>query len=178
MSRHSFSPAIAEVVGVNAAVIYQNLVFWCEKNAASERNINEGQAWTYNSHKAFSLLFPYLSLRQIRSALDKLEEAELVLVDCFNKDPRDRTKWYAVHDESVSLLLSEMSAPFDANVAPLPDSKPYYKQEPLNPQGEAGLFSEMEEDKPQELFDDFWKAYQRKLASQLRRKLGPSISKQ
>ena len=32
---HSFDPMVAERVGVNAAVIYQNFLFWCEKNKAN-----------------------------------------------------------------------------------------------------------------------------------------------
>ena len=164
MSRHTFQPEIAEQVGVNAAVIYQNIVFWCEKNAANGRNIHEGNAWTYNSMKAFSSLFPYLSERQIRTALEKLEEVELLLVGNFNKDARDRTKWYAVHDKSVTLHLTKMSDPFDGNVAPLPDGKPDINNPP-NPQGGTGLFSELEDqtepDRTEELisegFEEFWK---------------------
>ena len=34
MSAHSFDPDIAARVGCNAAVIYQNLFYWAEKNAA------------------------------------------------------------------------------------------------------------------------------------------------
>lgn len=161
MSRHSFDPAIASQVGLNAAVIYQNLVWWCEKNAANERNIHEGRAWTYNSKKAFSSLFPYLTERQIRSALDKLEETGLVLVGCFNKDPRDRTKWYSVNDKTVTLHLSEMSNGADVNVQPLPDSKPDNKQI------DGDLFSDdpcSEQKSPTEDdgFDDFWKAFPKK----------------
>lgn len=162
MSRHSFEPEIAKLVGVNAAVIYQNIVFWCEKNAANSRNIFEGNAWTYNSIKAFSSLFPYLSERQIRTSLDKLEEHGLILVDCFNKEARDRTKWYAVHDKTVLLHLSEMSEPFVRNVRALPDSKPDNKQDTPNPKGND-LFSENSEPLPeQSTFDDFYKVYPKK----------------
>ena len=37
MSMHSFDPEIAKKVGVNAAVIYQNIIFWTEKNAANKK---------------------------------------------------------------------------------------------------------------------------------------------
>lgn len=141
MSRHAFSPEIAEQVGVNAAVIYQNIIFWCERNAIKGRNINDGNAWTYNSMKSFSLLFPYLSERQIRTALEKLEQTGLLIAGCFNKDPRDRTKWYAVHDKTVSLHLTLKSAPFDQNVRPLPDVNTDINLPP-NPQGGDDLFSE------------------------------------
>ncbi|WP_167685921.1 hypothetical protein [Parasedimentitalea denitrificans] len=73
MSRHNFESAVAEQVGVNAAVIYQNFKFWCEKNAANEKHHYDEKVWTYNSMKAFETLFPYVSKSQIRTALDKLE---------------------------------------------------------------------------------------------------------
>ena len=94
MSRHSFDPEIAAHVGMNAAVIYQNIVRWCEKNAANGKHIHEGRAWTYNSVKAFADLFPYMTQDQIRRALQRLEEAGYVGVGNFNTTPTDRTKWF------------------------------------------------------------------------------------
>jgi hypothetical protein len=58
---HSFDPKIAERVGVNAAVLYQNIVWWCAKNAANRHNEHDGRFWTYNSVKAWAELFPYLT---------------------------------------------------------------------------------------------------------------------
>ena len=163
MSRHSFNPAIAEQVGVNAAVIYQNIVWWCEKNAANGTNIHEGRPWTFNSMRAFSLMFQYLTERQIRTALQKLEDVGLVLVGNFNRDARDRTKWYSVDDITVTKHLTKKSEPFDQKVAPLPDSKPDNKQTPISPEGND-LFSENPEpckntqtvDPIETGFNEFW----------------------
>jgi hypothetical protein len=58
-SMHSFDPEIAKKVGVNAAVIYQNIVWWTQKNAANNKHHHDGRHWTYNSIKAFDVLFPY-----------------------------------------------------------------------------------------------------------------------
>ncbi len=96
MSLNFFDPKIAESVGVNAAIIYQNLSYWCEKNAANGKHIHEGRAWTYNSNTAFAKLFPYFTENQIRTAVDKLIEADLILTGNFNETAYDRTKWYAV----------------------------------------------------------------------------------
>lgn len=163
MSRHSFDPEIAEQVGINAAVIYSNLMFWCEKNTANLKNIYEGRAWTYNSRSAFELLFPYLSPKQIRTALDRLLDAGLVITGVFNKDARDRTKWY-----SVPALDGMMQKPLGADtLAPegqaLPDSKPDINKPP-NPQGGDDLFPDLENqtapDRTNDLigegFQEFW----------------------
>tara|TARA_R110000851_G_scaffold22626_11_gene67023 strand:- start:4698 stop:5519 length:822 start_codon:yes stop_codon:yes gene_type:complete len=170
MSRHSFDPEIAEQVGVNAAVIYQNLHFWCEKNAANEKNIHDGRAWTYNSRSAFETLFPYLTSKQIRTALDRLIDAELVVTGVFNKDARDRTKWYA-----VPALDGMMQKPSEADtLAPegqaLPDSKPDINL-PHNPQGECDLFkANDQEPEKQDLFDVFWKVYPKSVGKPAARK--------
>jgi hypothetical protein len=94
MSRHSFDPGVAAEVGLNAAVIYQNIRWWCEKNAANGKHCHEGRHWTYNSVKAFSDLFPYLTTEQIRRALQRLEDAGYIGVGNFNNTPTDRTKWF------------------------------------------------------------------------------------
>jgi hypothetical protein len=95
MSRHSFDPEVAAKVGLNAAVIFQNIVWWAEKNAANNKHFHDGLWWTYNSVSAFADLFPYLTGKQIRTALTKLEDDGLLISGSFNKSAYDRTKWYA-----------------------------------------------------------------------------------
>ncbi len=96
MTRHCFDPLVAERFGVNAAVIYQNIVYWIEKNQANEKNFREGRYWTYNSYSAFKKLFPYLSEKQIRTALDKLIEADWLMKGNFNQNRFDQKNWYAL----------------------------------------------------------------------------------
>ena len=92
---HMFDEKIATRVGVHAAVIYQNILFWTEKNAANEKHLYEGRFWTYNSVKAWQKLLPYLTEKQIRSAIDRLVEEGLIVTGVFNANPYDRTKWYS-----------------------------------------------------------------------------------
>ena len=114
MSRHSFDPVIAKQVGLNAATIYQNILWWAEKNAANDKHCHDGYVWTYNSITAFGDLFPYLTLKQIRTALTKLEDDGLLVSGCYNKSTYDRTKWYA-----PTCLAGEIDLPSRANeVAP------------------------------------------------------------
>lgn len=97
MSRHSFDPVVAKRVGLNAAVIYQNLLFWIEKNEANDHNFKDGRYWTYNSIAAFAKLFPYFTEKQIRTAIDKLLNAGLILKGNYSQDRYDRTAWYALN---------------------------------------------------------------------------------
>lgn len=127
MSAHQFDPAIAASVGLNAAVIYQNLFYWAEKNAANGRHFYDGRWWTYNSIKAFADLFPYLTGKQIRTALDKLESSGLIVSGCFNKSNYDRTKWYSPTCLNAQTDLPKKTNENDQKGEPIPDINTNYK---------------------------------------------------
>lgn len=141
MSLHSFDPHIAAQVGVNAAVIYQNLVFWAEKNKANQKHIKGGYVWTYNSRRAFSELFPYLSESQVKTAINKLVDSGLVIKGEYNKSNYDRTNWYspAVTADWVNSAIGqktpmdrrEITNELDIFDQPIPDSKPYNKPDDI-----------------------------------------------
>lgn len=121
MNLHSFNPDVAQKVGVNAAVVYQNIVFWTRKNLANGKRIHDGKVWTYNSVKALGELFPYLTASQLRTATQKLVDAGLIYEGNFNQSAYDRTKWYGV---STDLHLRKSENGNAENREPIPDSKP------------------------------------------------------
>lgn len=126
MSLHSFDPNIAKTVGVNAAVLYQNIVWWCEKNAANGRHCHDGRYWTYNSVAAWCDLFPYLTANQIRTALEKLLEAGLILTGYFSEVSYDRTKWYC---PSTQIHLGKTPNGNVKNHKSITDIKPDIKED-------------------------------------------------
>jgi hypothetical protein len=134
MSVHTFDTEIAKRVGLNAAVLYQNIVFWAEHNMRNRRHFHEGRWWTFNSRRAFMEQFDYLTEDQIRHALSKLEKAGLIKKGRFNQKGYDKTTWYSP-DVSVDWTLGEKS-PMDWGkrpngsgtvTQPIPDSKPDHK---------------------------------------------------
>lgn len=129
MSRHSFDPDIAKQVGVSAAVIYQNIHWWCEKNAANGKHLYDGRFWTYNSVAAFDELFPYLTRKQIRTALDKLLDAGLLVSGNFNNSAYDRTKWYSPACPLAQTDLPDGATSFAQKGKPIPVSKPDIKSD-------------------------------------------------
>lgn len=127
MALHMFDPNVAKAYGVNAAVIFQNLAYWIEHNRANGTNFHDGRYWTHNSVKAFSELFPYLTEKQIRGALKKLEDGGMILVGGYNKSAYDRTRWYALADKGLSIYtkgqmdFSEMKNENAHKGEPIPD---------------------------------------------------------
>ena len=122
---HSFDIDIAEKVGVNAAILYKNIKFWCAKNKANDVHFHDGHYWTYNSKKAFTELFPYMTERQVDYALNKLLEANYIIKGNYNKSPYDKTLWYA--DIFCVNDTTKLCNQDHKNVQPIPNSKPQLK---------------------------------------------------
>lgn len=112
---YTFDTDVAKLVGADAAAIFQNVMFWCMRNAANGKNEHDGRFWTYNSARALAELFPWLSAKQVRNALSKLERAGLVVSGNYNKVGYDRTKWYAVGDEGLRFCEISPAKPQDAD---------------------------------------------------------------
>lgn len=104
MKKHIFDIDVAQLVGLNAAAILENIAHWCEHNAANNTNLHGGHYWTYNSTKAFSELFPYMTVNVIRTAIKKLKDNELILTGNYNKSAYDRTMWYTLTEKAETLL--------------------------------------------------------------------------
>lgn len=100
---HHFNIDLAARFGILEAIILNNLQFWLRKNAANNANFFDGSYWTYNSVHAYAELFPYASEKQIRTALKKLVNAGILKTGNYNKSAYDRTLWYALTDEGLSI---------------------------------------------------------------------------
>lgn len=131
---HSFNTDVAKVYGVHAAVLLNNIAFWCLKNKANGTNEYDGNFWTYNSKKAFSELFPYMTARQIDYALKRLIDDGVLITGNYNANAYDRTLWYAVTEKGFSILQicamdgAKKRNGRPENVEPIPDKKPVEKQ--------------------------------------------------
>ncbi|MFL0196967.1 hypothetical protein ACJDU8_15575 [Clostridium sp. WILCCON 0269] len=135
---YSFNSDIAQKYGVEGAVIIENLYFWILKNKANEKHFYDGCYWTYNSIKAFTVLFPFWTRRQIERILNRLEKDGAIKTGNYNRLPYDRTKWYALSQTVISIYANgemditdyvndispngEMTFPHLGK--PIPDNKP------------------------------------------------------
>ena len=109
---HSFDTEIACKYGVNAAVIFNHISFWIEKNAANNSNYYDGEYWTYSSIKGFKEIFCYMTENQIRTALKKLTDNDVLIIGNYNKLAYDRTLWYALGKIGKSIYQkSQMDLP-------------------------------------------------------------------
>lgn len=102
--QHHFNVEIAKIFGVNVAIFLDHMAFWITKNMANNRHYHEGTYWTYNTIEAYKELFPYWTTRQMRGVIDKCIKYGLILESNYNITTYDRTKWYALTEESAKLL--------------------------------------------------------------------------
>ena len=52
-------PELAVAVGLNEAIVLQQVHYWCELNARARRNQKDGYYWVYNSFPAWQKQFPW-----------------------------------------------------------------------------------------------------------------------
>lgn len=100
---HNFDIDVAVKYGINEAILLNNIFHWVEHNRANETNYYDGHYWTWNSVKAFSELFPYMTAKQIRYALKKLEKEGLIITGNYNQSTYDRTAWYTLTDDGFAI---------------------------------------------------------------------------
>lgn len=128
---HQFNIEHAMRYGMAEAVLLDHFNFWLTKNRANDHNHYDGLWWTYNTVKAYSELFPYLTPSKIKSALAHLEEEGIIVSGNYNKVKFDRTKWYALTEkgwalfgktisEDEQLHLPETANGSDENSQPIP----------------------------------------------------------
>ena len=99
-----FDVDVAMELGINAAIVLENIGFWIKKNEANRTNYYDGYYWTYNTRKAYIELFPYFSEKQIHLVFKKLIEGEYIICGNYNQSKYDRTLWYALTDKGRKIL--------------------------------------------------------------------------
>lgn len=97
---------IAEIVGVNAALVLGLIVRRTETVTPDGIHYNHGRIWMRASMEAISGLIPFLSIAAVRTAIRKLKEAGLITVENFNATRLDHTKWYALTEKAEELIKS------------------------------------------------------------------------
>ena len=94
---------LAQNIGLNEAIIIQQLHYWIMQNKRQNKNFYDGRYWTFNSlenwHKD---TFYFWSLNTIKRTFKKLENEGLLIIGNYNKKGYDRTKWYSINYDELS----------------------------------------------------------------------------
>lgn len=102
-------PKLATVIGLNEAIILQQLHYWLEKS----NNVKDGFGWIYNTYEEWKSQFPFWSESTIKRTLKKLQERKIIIVGNYNKMKIDHTKWYRIDYEVLDNIEQEAASQID-----------------------------------------------------------------
>ena len=92
---------LATVIGLNEAIILQQMQYWIKK---SEHNF-DGKTWIYNSVSQWKKQFPFWSESTIDRTIRSLDKLGLLFIGNYNRDRRDRTKWYSINYSQLDNIM-------------------------------------------------------------------------
>ena len=109
-------PTLACILGVNEAIILQQIHYWLENVAKNQsrypeknrRNFQDGRWWTYQSIPEWHrTTFQFWSESTIKRTFLRLESMGLLITRQLARDRWDRTNWYAIDYERLNQLYAE-----------------------------------------------------------------------
>lgn len=110
------SPRIATKLGLNEAIILQQIHYWLEINRSKGLHLIDGMTWTYNSYYEWKEQFPFMSESTIKRAVRNLEKHHILIFRNYNRLAIDRTKWYSInYDVLKEALKTEWFQPLGQN---------------------------------------------------------------
>lgn len=101
---HHFKVALAKEYGIEEAILIDEFRYQVANNKANNRNFFDGRYWTYNSQKAYTEIFPYLTIAQVKRIISSLVAKGILLKGNYNANQYDRTNWYAFSDFGLSIV--------------------------------------------------------------------------
>jgi hypothetical protein len=99
---HGFSVSVAREIGVNRAIMLQH--FRHLQIAFVDGEISATEIWVRRSRRALAETYPYLSEKEIRGCLDRLERDDYIRSKVENKLNYDRTKSYQLSKKGWELI--------------------------------------------------------------------------
>jgi len=95
---------LAVILGLNEALVLEQIHYWLEVNKKEKRNYHEGRYWTYNTLNEWQEEFPFWSISTIKRIFKKLRDMKILEVGNFNVYQMDRTLWYTINYEELDKL--------------------------------------------------------------------------
>lgn len=101
---HSFNVRIAEEYGLNAAVVYNHIVYWLRFNAKKKDvPVIDGHIWMYETQKDIADQLGYLTEKEVKNAVKRLVDGGVLITRSLSKNKFDRTNSYSTADPAAYL---------------------------------------------------------------------------
>ena len=106
----SVLPSLAAAVGLNEAIVLQQLHYWLENKKTGVLR-EDGHKWIFNSYEEWQENFPFWSPRTVQRIFLDLEHAGLIISAQFDKATYDRRKYYRLNYDQLRMIDSAKLAP-------------------------------------------------------------------
>lgn len=106
----------AKVIGLNEAIVIQQIHYWLEINRKAKINYFDDRTWSYNSiNKWQRESFDFWSVDTVKRTFTKLVKSKILITGNYNEHKYDKTIWYSIDYEKLDNLLNEYEEKHDKN---------------------------------------------------------------
>ena len=107
---------LACLIGLNEAIVLQQLHYWIEKNKATGTNFIDGRVWTYGTLQEYrDRDFRFWSLDTVKRTIGCLLNRGFLLKGNYNRMKMDHTNWYSIDYAFVEEWVSQKTSPQNAS---------------------------------------------------------------
>lgn len=101
-------PAVACAIGLNHAIVVQQLEYWIERYRFDQEHQHDGHTWVFNSYEEWQESnFPFWSVDTVRRLFQDLEKRGVVVSGRYNRKNYDRTKWYRLDYAVIDRIIEQ-----------------------------------------------------------------------
>lgn len=98
-------PGLAARIGLNEAIVLQQIHYWLDINKETEKNFEDGCYWSYNSYEVWQERnFPFWSLSTVKRVFKNLKNKGLIRAEQRRKRDYDRRVWVTINYDAVAEL--------------------------------------------------------------------------
>lgn len=98
----SLNVRLAKAAGVNAALVHAKIAYYLKINIANNTNLRDGKHWVRFTAEEIQDLLPCLTVKQVRTAIDKLKQRNAIIVGESHYNGPFRTTWYTIPDNILN----------------------------------------------------------------------------
>ena len=106
-------PSLAKLLGINQAIILQQMHYWLKINQKKGSPQIDGYYWTYNTYQEWANQFQWLSAESIKRFILDLENKGVVISRQFKRAEWDRTKSYTIDYDALENIRANDSCTID-----------------------------------------------------------------
>lgn len=128
-----FNEEIACKIGLQEAIVLQQIEYWIKTNEKAEKNFHDDHYWTFNSLEDWARQFPFWSKKTTQRTLEKLREQKILITSNeYNRRQNDQTLWYRIDYEKLKeITMDNLTIPL-VNLTIDTEEKQEEKQEPFS----------------------------------------------